>query len=430
MQARTQAKVRFGQKNSTNSAPSYWLKDKPQRSFSSKPAFGSRPSFAGNRPRGFSGNRSRKKSFIEDIDINKMIQNTSAEITKPIEITHCFADFNLGEIIKKNLSKKGYVTPTPIQDQAIIPIMEGHDLVGLAGTGTGKTAAFLLPLIDKVAKDKSQNVLIIAPTRELAIQIEDEFRQFSWGMQIFSAICVGGSPVFKQVRSMQRKPNFIIGTPGRLKDLAERRIINFGSFENVVIDEVDRMMDMGFIDDIKEMLQMTPHTRQTLFFSATMPPKIKMLISQFSNNPVYVEFAVGMPTKNVNQDVIRVRDRAMKFTQLQEILSGEEVKKALIFIETKIEVDRITSNLISEGFKVESIHGDKRQHQRTRAIQNFQNSSTKILVATDVAARGLDIKGITHVINYTTPQTYDDYVHRVGRAGRGDNKGFAYTFVE
>lgn len=377
--------------------------------------------------------RNRKgggKRFGEDIDISRFIKRASENVVeKSIEISHTFKDFNFCEPLKQNLDKREYETPTPIQDQAISLMLEGRDMIGLANTGTGKTAAFLLPLIEKVYKNRSQKVLIIVPTRELALQIENEYHQFSWGMKIFSAVCVGGAPIYRQIQALNRRPNFVIGTPGRLKDLSKRGNLKLNSFQNVVLDEVDRMLDMGFIEDIRMMLRELPKERQSLFFSATLPPKIRDLVSQFSNNPVTIEVKTGETTKNVEQDIIKVQNRSAKFDQLHEVLSRTEVVKALIFVETKREVDKVTTDLIRKGHKADSIHGDKRQSQRQRALGLFKNDSINILVATDVAARGLDIKEVSHVINYTVPQTFNDYVHRIGRTGRGDCKGFAYTFV-
>ncbi|MFA7253977.1 MAG: DEAD/DEAH box helicase [Patescibacteria group bacterium] len=372
-----------------------------------------------------------KNNRGEKIDISRFIQKASGVSQgEKIEIVNAFADFALSDILKANLAKRNYTKPTPIQDQAINPIVEGRDLIGLANTGTGKTAAFLLPLIDKVSKNKREKVLVIAPTRELAIQIENEFRQFSWGMQLFSAICTGGAPIFKQISNLKRNPNFVIGTPGRLKDLSERGLIKFETFGTIVLDEVDRMLDMGFVDEIKRILKQLPENRQSLFFSATMPDKIRDLVRDFSRDAVTVAVKSGDTTANVEQDIVRVREKSYKFNQLQEILMGPEMKKVLIFIETKHEVDKLTTNLSKEGFKAECIHGNKRQNQRQKALTMFKNDAINILVATDVAARGLDIKDITHVINYTVPQTYDDYIHRIGRTGRGDKKGKALTFVE
>ncbi len=410
---------------------------KPSFGTQSKPSFmpsrNARPSFGARRPsfRSGSGSRSGRGRFGESIDVSKFICKPSGTVEAKTEvIKNSFADFNMSKEIQKNLEHKKYVTPTPIQDQSINHIIDGKDIIGLANTGTGKTGAFLLPLIDKVFKDKSQKVLILAPTRELALQIDDEFRQFSWSMKIFSAVCVGGAPIYKQINNLKREPNFIIGTPGRLKDLSEKNLIKFESFNNIVIDEIDRMLDMGFIDEIKRILAQLPKERQSLFFSATMPLKIRDLVHQFLINPITVEIKSGETAANVDQDIVRVRSLEMKFNQLQELLRQTDLKKVLIFSETKRDVERLTSNLVGEGFKADSIHGDKKQHQRQKALTLFKNNAINILVATDVAARGLDINDISHVINYTVPQTYNDYVHRIGRTGRGDKKGIALTFVE
>lgn len=376
------------------------------------------------------GNKRRGNFGTGGIDTSMFIKK-AANITQEnaIEIKHAFVDFNFCPELQKNLTRKGYVTPTPVQDQSIPAISKGRDIIGIANTGTGKTGAFLLPLIEKSFKDASQKILIIAPTRELALQIDNEFKQFAFGMRLYSAVCVGGMPIYRQMNDLRRDPDFVIGTPGRLKDLSDRKCINFSSFNNVVVDEIDHMLDMGFIDDIKMILNQIPAKRQSLFFSATMPTRIRDLTSQFLRDPFNVEIKSGKTSDNVEQDVIKVKDKATKFHELRNLLNRPELEKVLIFSETKRDVEQLTVNLIQEGFKAGSIHGDKRQRERQRALDLFRTSTVKILVATDVAARGLDIKDITHVINYTIPQTYDDYIHRIGRTGRGNNKGVAFTFI-
>lgn len=387
--------------------------------------FGSRAGHRTFRPQ-FNRNRGGK------IDINDFIQKSikkAAEPIAPVVIKHTFADFDFNEQIKRNLKHRKYEVPTPIQDQAIKPIMEGKDLVGMANTGTGKTAAFLLPMLEKVSKNRNEKVLIIAPTRELAQQIESELREFSFGMRIFYATCVGGMPIMRQIRDIKTKrPNFIIGTPGRIKDLSKRGLIDFSSFQNVILDEVDRMLDMGFIDEIRFFLSQLPKERQTLYFSATMPPKIKSLIDTFSANPVTVQVKSQEISANISQEVVRIGQN-LKFEKLKEILSGPDFSRVLIFSETKREVEKLSNDLLNHGFKADSIHGDKRQSQRQKALANFKQARVDILVATDVAARGLDIKGVTHVINYTAPQTFEDYTHRIGRTGRGTALGKALTFI-
>jgi ATP-dependent RNA helicase RhlE len=384
--------------------------------------------------RTFGPNRSGRGGKGESkIDINAFIERNARKASSapaPVaEIKHKFTDFGFVEELTANLAKRDYVIPTPIQDQAIEPIMAGRDMIGLANTGTGKTAAFLLPLINKIYSDRSQKVLIIAPTRELALQIEDELRKFSWGMKIFYTSCVGGLPIGKQIGSLRMRQDFVIGTPGRLKDLANRGFINFASFNNIVLDEVDRMLDMGFVDEIRYFLSQLPAERQSLFFSATMPEKIARLTESFAKNPVTVKVSSGETAVNVHQEVIKA-GRFEKKAKLHELLAQVGMDKVLIFSETKRDVEKLAVELIESGFKAESIHGDKRQGQRQKALRDFKDERIKILVATDVAARGLDIKDVSHVINYTTPKTYDDYIHRIGRTGRGHSKGIALTFVE
>jgi superfamily II DNA/RNA helicase len=366
----------------------------------------------------------------EYIDIARFVKKAVVGVvTEPVAIEHVFADFGFTPQLQKNLEMRNYLNPTPIQDQSIMHTMAGKDMIGLANTGTGKTAAFLLPMINKCFLDKQQGVLIVAPTRELAIQIDDEFKKFTGGLGLFSAVCVGGAPIYRQIADLRRNPNFVIGTPGRLKDLKDRGVIHFADYQNIVLDEIDRMLDMGFVEEIRRILAEMPKERQSLFFSATLPPKIRDLSQAFLTDPVVVKVTTGETSENVDQDIVK-HNKENKFEKLRDLLGTKALEKVLIFSETKREVDRLTVSLSKEGFKAESIHGDKRQSQREKALWKFKENHVQILVATDVAARGLDIKNITHVINYSLPQTYTDYVHRIGRTGRGDTKGCALTFVE
>jgi len=406
--------------------------------FGSRSGFGNRPLSGGYGPKRYSSSqqsnsrqRPARRGRSENIDISKFIQRAvpTAQAAKFIA-KHVFRDFGFCSELQRNLDSRGYLAPTPIQDEAIQPIMLSRDLIGLANTGTGKTAAFLLPMIEKVFKNRHQKVLIIAPTRELAIQIDNEFRQFANGMGIFSVVCVGGTPMGRQIQNLRRGSSFVIGTPGRLKDLADRGLIKFDQFQNIVLDEVDRMLDMGFVEEITAILNVLPKQRQALFFSATLPFKIKNLVTQYLNNPVSVEVKTGDTAANVLQDIVRIRDKGEKFNKLQDLLNQPELTKVLIFTETKRDVEKLADDLTSHGHRAESIHGNKRQSQRERSLTAFRNDRCNILVATDVAARGLDIGDISHVINYTVPNTYDDYCHRIGRTGRGNKSGMALTFVE
>lgn len=403
-----------------------------------RPSFGGpvRGGFGGGRSGGFGGGRGRGPARGERIDHSKFIykpdiatlEKEAKAKTKKVEVKHTFADFKFDDQVQKNLTEKGYENPTPIQDQTIMYALKGQDVLGLANTGSGKTAAFLLPLIDKVLKDPTQKVIILAPTRELAMQINKEFEEFAKGMKIFSTVCVGGMPIFRQIQNLRLVNHFIIGTPGRIKDLAHRRCIVYSQFNNVVLDEVDHMLDMGFVDDITEILKGLNPNRQSLFFSATMPPKIRALVNTFQKDPHVVDIAVPGSTKTVEQDIIKVR-REDKFRTLCDLIRSEGATRTIIFVETKREVEEIANGLTREGFKTGYLHGDKRQRERARTLDQFKTGISDILVATDVAARGIDVKDVSHVINYTVPQTHDDYVHRIGRAGRAGRTGKAFTFV-
>ncbi|CAN5174892.1 hypothetical protein BH09PAT2_BH09PAT2_10500 [soil metagenome] len=341
-----------------------------------------------------------------------------------------FADLPVNDHLKANISRAGFVTPTPIQDASILPIMSGKNLIGIANTGTGKTAAFLIPLIEKIVKDKNQRVIILVPTRELAVQIQSQMRSLTQSMNIYSALCIGGSFMRDQIHDLRRNPQFVIGTPGRIKDFVNRRILNLATFNNVVLDEVDRMLDMGFIADIKYLMAQFPVQRQSLFFSATISPPIHALIQNFVPDPVMVSVKKQETVNNVDQDVVRVQAGMQKMDVLEDLLKKEEFKKVIIFGRTKHGVERLSLNLFKKGFKVASIHGDKTQSKRNYAIRLFKDNVVSILVATDVASRGIDIADITHVINFDQPATYDDYVHRIGRTGRANKKGVALTFLD
>ena len=400
-----------------------------QKRFSSNSASGNRGGFFGG---GFrTRNRPPKKMRGEYIDIAKFVKKATIDmVLEPVVIEHKFSDFGLCEQLQKNLEARKYMYPTPIQDKTIKSAVAGKDIIGLANTGTGKTAAFLLPLINKCFYDRSQNVLIVAPTRELAIQIEEEFKKFTPSLNLGSVVCVGGAPIYRQLNGLRRHPNFVIGTPGRLRDFNKRGLLPFSAFQNIVLDEIDRMLDMGFIDEIRKIFGEMPKQRQSLFYSATMPPKIKELANKFLIDPITVKVSSEGASENVEQDIVRFVGRQVKFDKLKDLLIKADLKKVLIFSETKRDVERLTEGLIRDGFKADSIHGDRKHNQRQKALAKFKEGEVQILVATDVAARGLDIKDITHVINFTVPQTYDDYIHRIGRTGRENKKGFALTFVE
>src|SRR3990167_4593215 len=359
--------------------------------------------------------------FIKKAEGISSIENYSAR--------YRFADFNLIPALETNIANRGYKEPTPIQDQAIKPILEGRDLIGLANTGTGKTAAFLIPLIDKIYKNRNQRALIITPTRELAGQINEELHILSRSMSIYSSLVIGGANIHRQISDIRRRPSVVIGTPGRLKDLIERRVLYLADFGTFILDEVDLMVDIGFIRDVKYFVSLLPKQRQSLFFSATIPTKVREILQDFVTDPVTVSVQKQNVPENIDQDVVKVNG-GDKLEKLHDLLNQEEFEKVLIFGRTKFGIEKLDRLLSARGFKVGSIHGNRRQSQRQMILKKFKQDEIKILLATDVASRGLDIDNVSHVINYDLPETYDDYVHRIGRTGRANKKGQALTFVD
>lgn len=378
-----------------------------------------------NRPR-FSRQKRKEKTVDVSLLVRKNAQNI---VQEPQEIKHQFSDFLINDQIKRAIAAKGYLEPTPIQDKVIPLVLEGRDVVGIANTGTGKTAAFLVPLINKIIYNRSQRVLIVTPTRELAVQIQDEAREFSQGMNIGSVLCIGGVSIHNQVQGLRRNPNIVIGTPGRLKDLKNQGKLQIAFFNNIVLDEVDRMLDMGFINDVRFIISHLPKQRQSLFFSATVSPLIKNIIETLSKNPIVISVKQQETATNVDQDIIKVNGR-QKVDVLHSLLTDKALRKVIIFGRTKWGIEKLSKQLTQRRINVVALHGNKNQNQRQRALDLFKTNRVSVLLATDVAGRGLDIDDISHVINYDLPASYDDYVHRIGRTGRANKKGFALTFVD
>ncbi len=341
---------------------------------------------------------------------------------------HTFGDFSLDGRIVDTLKTIGLSSPSPIQDQIIPLILAGKDVVGIAETGTGKTAAFLLPLIQKTLLDNNKQTLILTPTRELAIQIEQELRKLSRGVRMYSTVCVGGANIRPQISGLRQKNHFIIGTPGRVIDLISNKYLNTKNITTVVLDEADRMLDMGFINPIREILSTIRTDREMLFFSATMDARTEQLVGDFLRNPVVVSVKKKSVTNSIKQDVVRFHHND-KFKVLTDLLSKSGFDRVIIFGSMKHSVERLAKDLTTAGVVAESIHGNKNHTQRQRALSNFKQGVARVLVATDVAARGIHVDNVSHVINYDLPNTFEDYVHRIGRTGRGDKKGEALTFV-
>jgi len=380
---------------------------------------------SGGGRRGGGGGGRKMPTFDPSQFINKNPVDTAEEVYTP---KHKFSTFGLNARLVKTITRMGIEVPSPIQDQIIPEILDGHDVIGLAETGTGKTAAFLVPLIEKTLSEYSRQTLILAPTRELAIQIEDELKKLTRDFKLFSTVCVGGTNIRPQMNALRRKNHFIIGTPGRILDLINRGRLDTGVVSTVVLDEADRMLDMGFIHDIRAILEGTPANRETLFFSATMGKDAEKIVNDFLRDPVTISVKKKDVTNSIEQDVVP-HGHSDKYATLVKLLEDESFKRVIIFGSMKHSVEKLANELCRSDIKAESIHGNKSHGQRQRSLSKFKSGNARVLVATDVAARGIHVDNVTHVINYDLPNTFDDYVHRIGRTGRGDKRGKALTFI-
>jgi len=348
-----------------------------------------------------------------------------------------FTDLKLIEPILRALNEEGYTQPTPIQEQAIPFILNGRDLLGCAQTGTGKTAAFAIPMLQLLTKPYAQKpgqknirALILTPTRELAIQIEESFNAYGRHLRLKNQVIFGGVSQVPQTQALQRGTDILVATPGRLLDLMSQGYINLKDVEIFVLDEADRMLDMGFVHDVKKVITKLPQKRQTLFFSATMPAEIQSLANAILSNPEKVEVTpVSSTAETINQSLFFV-DKNNKKSLLAHLLQNSNIKSALVFTRTKHGADKVVKDLVRIGIKTEAIHGNKSQNARQRALSNFKDGTTRVLIATDIAARGIDVDELTHVINYELPNVPETYVHRIGRTGRAGLSGIAFSFCE
>lgn len=344
-----------------------------------------------------------------------------------------FENLNLIEPLLKALQQEGYTTPTPIQEQAIPIVLHGKDLLGCAQTGTGKTAAFSLPILQKLYKtDQKKNIkaLILTPTRELAIQIGECFEAYGRYTGIKHTVIFGGVSQKPQTDALQGGTQILVATPGRLLDLIAQHYISLKSIDFFVLDEADRMLDMGFIHDIKRILKLLPIQRQTLFFSATMPPEIEKLANSMLTNPEKVEVTPASSTVDTISQSVYFVEKQQKKDLLIHLLKNPSVESVLIFTRTKYGADKLARTLTKAGIGAEAIHGNKTQNARQRALTNFKNHTLRALIATDIAARGIDVDLLSHVINYELPNIPETYVHRIGRTGRAGNEGTAISFCE
>ncbi|MBX2949089.1 MAG: DEAD/DEAH box helicase [Crocinitomicaceae bacterium] len=387
-----------------------------------------------NKPR-FSGNRQRNKTPKKStLDPNLLVQKATVVASeRTITVATKFEDIQLQSQLKSNIQKMGFVSPTEIQDKTFDRLVEGANLIGIANTGTGKTGAFLIPILENLLRNKDQKFqsLIVVPTRELALQVYDEFKKLSEGLKLRAACYIGGTNIEKDIRSLNNYFDLVIGTPGRLLDLCNRGNLKLGRFEVLVLDEFDKMLDMGFIRDVRELINGMKQRRQTLLFSATKDPKQQTIINEIVTNPFLVEIHSGdSSSKNVDQDIIRVQEGQDKYRLLLDVLANPGFDKVILFTETKHLANRLSQKLIDSGITSDRIHGNKSQNYRINALDKFKNGSIRVLVATDVAARGIDVNNVALVVNYQLPMDFDTYIHRIGRTGRAGKTGTAYTFVD
>ena len=352
-----------------------------------------------------------------------------------------FKNLQLIEPVLKALAHEGYTIPTPIQEQAIPVVLQKKDLFGCAQTGTGKTAAFAIPILQLMAKDRElrmQNAerhngiqtLVLTPTRELAIQVEESFKAYGKFLGFKKLVVFGGVSQFHQVGALRRGVDILVATPGRLLDLMNQRHISLQDVKYFVLDEADRMLDMGFVHDVKKIITKLPAKKQTLFFSATMPPEIKQLANMLLVNPAKVEVTPPASTVDVIQQSLFYVEKQNKTQLLCHLLNDPIIKTALVFTKTKYGADKLARQLSRAGLKADAIHGNKSQNERQRTLRNFKNNHTRVLVATDIAARGIDIEELSHVINYELPESAETYVHRIGRTGRAGSSGVAISFCD
>ena len=383
--------------------------------------------------RSSSSKRGRRSRFGgPGIDLTKYINKGEEQVEETVyEPSISFSDFDIHPKIKKIIEERGYKQPTEIQEKSIPHILEGKDVVGLAGTGTGKTAAFLVPLIDQLIKyPHDQSVLVVTPTRELAKQISTEFYKLTKNLKLFSITLIGGENVYQSIKALRKKNHIVIGTPGRLLDMAKREALKLDKFKCLVLDEFDRMLDMGFKEDIKIINDNLRNKEQTLLFSATIEDNQKSLVRSMTNDAVEITAKNGQrSTDQIAQDIVKVPRGQDKFDILRDLVTKKGNDKVILFCETKRMVDDVCFRLKDSEIKADRIHGEKTQKAREVALKKLRQGHIQVLVATDVLARGIDISDISLVINYEVPRNYSDYLHRIGRTGRAGKSGKAITFV-
>lgn len=373
-----------------------------------------------------------RKLNSSNLVLDQLVKKGISNEHSTYQPSKAFKDLNLHPALKENIRQKKYEYPTEIQDRTLEHLLAEKDLIGIAQTGTGKTAAFLIPILQHLlTRKQSFQTLVLVPTRELALQIEDEFNALNRGFGFKFATLIGGTSVSRDVKKLQQKQHLVIGTPGRIEDLAKQGALKLQEFSKLILDEFDRMLDIGFAPAVTRIIQAIPHRQQTILFSATLDPTQRNLINGILTSPVEIMVSSGKATgEHIDQDVIKITQNENKIQVLLDLLKRKEMQKTIVFAETKRTVKQVCIKLNRAGINAEALHGDKTQNHRIKTLEKFRQGRLNVLVATDVAARGLDIDDVTHVINYQVPRTFESYLHRIGRTGRAGKTGKALTFVD
>lgn len=374
--------------------------------------------------------RRKRKRNVSSLNPADLVQQAEAIQPSTFEPSFQYQDSDLHPKVKENLARVGYTVPTEIQERSLKPHMEGRDILGIAKTGSGKTAAFLLPILHRQVEGRYAS-LVLAPTRELAVQIEEEYRSLSKGIKVYSACYIGGTNMNRDLQIAGKNTDLIVATPGRLLDLYQRGALHFKNIKCLVIDEFDRMLDMGFERDLNKIIDALPINRQNLLFSATLDPNQEVKIKALLQNPARLEVHSGNQSNaHIQQELVYVPAGESKMPILVDMLKQDDFDRVILFAETKRWVSKLKRKLSQAGIRADEIHGDKSQNYRQKALDKFKKGHIQVLVATDVAARGIDVDDVSHVINYQIPKSLDSYIHRVGRTGRAGKTGKAYTFIE
>lgn len=382
-----------------------------------------------------SGNNGRPQRFgfkKSTLDPNLLVKRATQTVERNYESERTIESLPISMNLKECLVKKGFKRPTEIQDRTLEVLLGKRDLLGIAQTGTGKTGAFLIPIIEQLLNNRKKSyALVVVPTRELAVQVEEEFKSMANGLGLYSACFIGGTNLNRDLQTLRRDSHVVIATPGRLLDLVGRKALDLRNFTTLVLDEFDRMLDMGFVHDVKKIIAMMDRRNHTMLFSATLDKTQEKLIAEILDNPVSVKVSNGSTTgDHIDQDIVRIKNGEDKFEVLYNMIIDGGFEKVLVFEETKHKAKRLCEKLNKADIRSDQIHGNKSQNARQNALKSFKRGDIRVLVATDVAARGLDVSDVTHVINYQVPQTFDSYIHRIGRTGRAGKTGKAYTFVD